>query len=264
MSTSLLEKLAKEVVKNDGNGKKPEGSKPGAEDKNDKPAGKPEKPSEGKSKPADSADKGGSKDKKTTEKTPAFGKKPDNKKEQAPEGGKDSKGKDSAFNGNGNANGGGSEQGYDGDEPGGEKEIPGNESAEGPAVPGAMNIDPRAVIDFFAQNPMPNDEMFHEFAESAGLDIHAAESVAYALASKYVMFLRGGKSNETQLDMSQIDPQQLDMGMQVEMEHTADPATAKKIALDHLAESADYYTKLQQMESGDQAGTPIVAEPIAK
>jgi len=142
--------------------------------------------------------------------------------------------------------GGGEEKGV-----GGEKEIPGNESAEGAAVPGGAT-HPSTVIDFLASNPNPDDESFHEFAEQNGLDIHSAESIAYALASKYVQFLRGGKS--AGMDMSTVNPQELEMGLQVESEHTDDPTTQKKIALDHLAEMPDYYTKLQQMENGGGSG----------
>ena len=128
---------------------------------------------------------------------------------------------------------------------GGEQEIPGNESAEGAVVPGG-SADPTAIIDFFAQNPNPDDEAYHEFAEQQGFDVHSAEQIAYALAGKYVMLLRGGKSLDA--DMSSVDPQQLEMGMQVESEHTDDPATQKKIAMDHLVENKNYYLELAKME----------------
>jgi hypothetical protein len=139
---------------------------------------------------------------------------------------------------------------------GGEQEIEGNESAEGAAVPGSTNIDPTAVFDFFAQNPAPNDEAYHEFAESNGFDVHAAEAAAYALAGKYIMFLRGGKSQG--LDPNSVDPEQLQMGIDIESEHSDDPTTRKKIALDHLAENPQYYTMLQQVEGGGggQEGEP--------
>lgn len=41
---------------------------------------------------------------------------------------------------------------------------------------------------------------------------------------------------------------QLKMGIDVEMEHTKDKKKAKEIAMDHLMESPDYYTKLAEME----------------
>lgn len=43
--------------------------------------------------------------------------------------------------------------------------------------------------------------------------------------------------------------QQLELGMDVELEHTHDKAMAREIALDHLAELPDYYTRLDKMEN---------------
>lgn len=37
-------------------------------------------------------------------------------------------------------------------------------------------------------------------------------------------------------------------GIQVEMEHTDDPSMALEIALDHLAEFPDYYSRLSDLE----------------
>ena len=45
-----------------------------------------------------------------------------------------------------------------------------------------------------------------------------------------------------------IITQQLVKGINVEKEHTSDTATAREIALDHLNELPDYYTKLIDME----------------
>lgn len=44
---------------------------------------------------------------------------------------------------------------------------------------------------------------------------------------------------------------QLRKGIKVEMEHTTDPKIAKEIAMDHLWEDPNYYTKLNKMEKGD-------------
>lgn len=41
---------------------------------------------------------------------------------------------------------------------------------------------------------------------------------------------------------------QLNMGIKVEMEHTDYPEVAKRIAMDHLVEIPDYYTRLKRME----------------
>jgi len=42
----------------------------------------------------------------------------------------------------------------------------------------------------------------------------------------------------------EFDPESLRQGTAVEMEHTADRATAKKIAKHHLMEDPNYYEKL--------------------
>lgn len=42
-----------------------------------------------------------------------------------------------------------------------------------------------------------------------------------------------------------VDPYQLQLGIEEEMEHTNDRKVAKKIALDHLGEDKKYYTKLK-------------------
>lgn len=61
----------------------------------------------------------------------------------------------------------------------------------------------------------------------------------------------GGLAEEKKFTEKDADPQQLKMGINVEMEHTNDRKKAAAIALDHLAEIPDYYTRLQRME--DQA-----------
>ena len=51
-----------------------------------------------------------------------------------------------------------------------------------------------------------------------------------------------------------FDPRQLKAGIKVEMEHTRDPRIARLIALDHLAEIPDYYTRLAKMERDAKRG----------
>ena len=58
--------------------------------------------------------------------------------------------------------------------------------------------------------------------------------------------LSGGFADKKSPD--DFDQEQLKMGIEVEMEHTGDPDLAKEIAMDHLAEIPDYYTRLAQME----------------
>ena len=64
-----------------------------------------------------------------------------------------------------------------------------------------------------------------------------------------------GKSSPTVKDVMshhRIDQRtlntQLALGIRVEMEHTDDPREAREIALDHLMELPDYYSRLAKME----------------
>lgn len=50
------------------------------------------------------------------------------------------------------------------------------------------------------------------------------------------------------LDISSFDIVQLKKGVKVETEHTGDKWIAAQIAMDHLAEFPDYYTRLEKME----------------
>ena len=61
-----------------------------------------------------------------------------------------------------------------------------------------------------------------------------------------------GRHNDTE---DSVDPKQLQMGIRIEHEHVPDEIDedlgneiAKRIALDHLAECPDYYTRLAKME----------------
>jgi hypothetical protein len=49
--------------------------------------------------------------------------------------------------------------------------------------------------------------------------------------------------------------QQLVKGIKVEMEHTDDIEVAKEIAMDHLAEDPNYYTKLKRIEEAKEEAT---------
>jgi hypothetical protein len=53
-----------------------------------------------------------------------------------------------------------------------------------------------------------------------------------------------GRAEKEGVTVQDVDSTELQKGIKVEHEHTADEATAKKIALDHLAEDPHYYTKL--------------------
>ncbi len=54
--------------------------------------------------------------------------------------------------------------------------------------------------------------------------------------------LKGGVGDK--INIEDVDINQLSIGTQIEMEHSNDDEVARSIALDHLAEDPDYYTKL--------------------
>ena len=64
-------------------------------------------------------------------------------------------------------------------------------------------------------------------------------------------FFGQGKSKDFK---GEYDPEQLKMGIKVEMEHTDNPEIAEKIAKDHLAEFSNYYTLLTGMEKKAKRG----------
>lgn len=98
------------------------------------------------------------------------------------------------------------------------------------------------VVDFFRDNPNPNDEKVHQFAERNGLKPAEIENYVYGLLSSLLSqgMSAGGHAP--------VNDEELKKGIKVEMEHTTDKAIAEKIARDHLAEIPDYYTRLAAME----------------
>lgn len=65
-------------------------------------------------------------------------------------------------------------------------------------------------------------------------------------------FVNAGYANERGFTVEDADPDELAMGIKVEMEHTSNKVIAERIALDHLSEIKDYYTRLKKME--EEAG----------
>jgi hypothetical protein len=99
-----------------------------------------------------------------------------------------------------------------------------------------------AIIDFFSSKEKPTDDEVHDLAEELGIDKHQFEEKIYAILSS---FFNAGRYKENPVEP---DAEELKKGIDVEMEHTTSPAIARRIALDHLAELNDYYTKLAKME----------------
>jgi hypothetical protein len=71
------------------------------------------------------------------------------------------------------------------------------------------------------------------------------------------------KEPKAELHPNQIHPQELRMGIKVELEHTDDLDKAKKIALDHLAENPFYYTALK-LAGVESPSAPKAKAPVEK
>jgi len=67
-------------------------------------------------------------------------------------------------------------------------------------------------------------------------------------------FVLSGKANQLGTKETTVDIGQLSRGIEIEYEHTTHYEIAKRIALDHLAEIPDYYTRLAKMEEEAKRG----------
>ena len=96
------------------------------------------------------------------------------------------------------------------------------------------------IIKFFKANPEPTDVQMHALADRLQLEAPELEQLVYSILSDIISGgLSGGKDTV-------VDPKELQMGIQVEAEHTSDSGIAEKIARDHLAEDPKYYSKLTE------------------
>lgn len=81
-----------------------------------------------------------------------------------------------------------------------------------------------------------------------------AKSRTYYYIGEMIMsteeeFQKQGFYKEEEHDETDIDQNELKKGIVVEMEHTNNKNVSKQIALDHLIEIPDYYTRLEKMEA---------------
>ena len=94
------------------------------------------------------------------------------------------------------------------------------------------------IIEFLDDNPNPPDEKIHELSDKMKIQTPKFEAKVYGILSDIIEHGKGGKPN----------PRELAMGVKIKMEHTKYPELARSIALAHLKEIPDYYTRLKKME----------------
>ena len=77
---------------------------------------------------------------------------------------------------------------------------------------------------------------------------HAVHTMLSIPKIKAILVSKKLNEIQTPANEKDVDPKELKMGIEVEMEHTDDKAKAKIIALQHLAEDPKYYTKLKSLD----------------
>lgn len=80
---------------------------------------------------------------------------------------------------------------------------------------------------------------------STDKDFSIVYSIYKKISESYLEIQKPAKEED-------VDPKELAMGIEVELEHTDDREEAKKIALQHLAEVPDYYSKLKKHVEEEQ------------
>jgi len=96
------------------------------------------------------------------------------------------------------------------------------------------------IVKFLIDNPNPPDKKIHALAEKMGIEPDKFETIIYSILSEMI--------HKPTVKESEVKPEELKMGIKVEMEHTSVLSLAKQIALTHLSELPDYYTKLKKVE----------------
>lgn len=112
-----------------------------------------------------------------------------------------------------------------------------------------LNKTREEMINLFSNNDASEDDI-NSLSSSLGVKKDEIHKILYKLMSeffgsgRYVDAVKSGNPPD-------IDDAQLKKGIETEMEHTTSAIFAKKIALDHLTEDSEYYTKLENMEGGE-------------
>lgn len=93
-------------------------------------------------------------------------------------------------------------------------------------------------------HPHPEESELLDFCDKLNISPSEFGTALYSVLTDYMHAV--GKHRD--VPDENYDPDQLKMGMEIELEHTNDYALSKEIAKDHLAEIPDYYTRLKDME----------------
>jgi len=87
---------------------------------------------------------------------------------------------------------------------------------------------------------MPTDKEISQISDEMGGEVKGSQTLED--------FMKEGLAAEKGKGPEDFDPDQLNKGIEAELEHTSNREIATKIAMDHLTEFPDYYTALEKME----------------
>lgn len=124
-------------------------------------------------------------------------------------------------------------------------------------------IGVQEVVNLFSNSDIyPGENEIKAVASAHKIDDEAIESVVFRLLHSFLAFGRSNDKNNKPIGINDQYVEQLEKGIIVEYEHTANYHIAKKIAKDHLAEIPDYYDRLERMERSAriELGLPIEDE----
>lgn len=82
-------------------------------------------------------------------------------------------------------------------------------------------------------------------AQKLNVDVSEIEELSYNELEFIIKFI--GKHDFDSLD--KINKKELEKGIKVEREHTDNDLIARLVALDHINELSDYYTRLEKIEN---------------
>lgn len=98
------------------------------------------------------------------------------------------------------------------------------------------------------KNYVDVDSNVSQYADKLAEAINVIDSISLNYNSDV---LHGGLGDDK--NVNDFDPKQIELGLEVEKEHTSNPSIALEIVMDHLSENPNYYTTKDNPEDSAQA-----------
>lgn len=112
----------------------------------------------------------------------------------------------------------------------------------------------KSIDKAYGELPKINSEIMKDISKYKTITRESDEGLSKDMSLEDV----AKKHSKKEGDINTILPKlkrQIKIGVDVEMEHTKNKSEAKKIAMDHLVEDPEYYSKLKKIENKEATGT---------